>query len=323
MMPTALTFAACVAALTLVGGLIYRVAWQRLVGPEVTPTGFGAFLAVALLSSAMAFQVPGVVAVSFVVLLVATAIYWFDDFRGLSAKFRMAISFVAGMVLCALLLSGQGRHAGMIVLFAIGAGAVNLVLTNIVNFYDGADLNLATFVALTACAILLFVPGDHFLAASAIACLGFIVPFAILNSRPKTIYLGDAGSFAFACFLTMIAINYFSADQADPRVAIPLALPALDTFYVLMVRIIEKHDLMTRNYLHLYQRLNRQYSGFGYLMPQIVNAGLVLALATALEAAGWNRLLAVTTAMIAVTVPFYFACRRLLLSSPKAEAPPA
>jgi UDP-N-acetylmuramyl pentapeptide phosphotransferase/UDP-N-acetylglucosamine-1-phosphate transferase len=322
-MSKALMFAACVAVLTLVGGLIYRVAWQRLVGSESTPTGFGAFLAVALLAAAMVFQIPNVVTLSLVVLLVATAIYWFDDFRGLSARLRMAISFVTGAILCVLLLSGQGRYAGTIVVFAVGAGALNLVLTNIVNFYDGADLNLATFVALTACAIMLFVPGDQFLFASAIACLGFIAPFAILNSRPKTIYLGDAGSFAFACFLTMIAINYFSTDHADPRVAIPLALPAFDTFYVLMVRIIEKHDLMTRNYLHLYQRLNRQYSGFGYLLPQIVNAGLVLAFAAALEAVGWNRLLAAVTAMILVTVPFYFACRKVLLASVKAEAPPA
>lgn len=189
------------------------------------------------------------------------------------------------------------------------------MLTNIVNFYDGADLNLATFIALTAVAILIFAPPRHFIIANGIAFLAFIVPFAVINSRPKTIYLGDAGSFAFASFLTVVAISYFRGDGLAPQVAIPLALPALDTFYVLCIRIAEKHDLMTRNYLHLYQKLNHYYKGFGYLLPQIANAALSLALAAALQTFGLHEFVAVASGMILVTIPFYFACRKLLLPS--------
>jgi hypothetical protein len=71
--------------------------------------------------------------------------------------------------------------------------------------------------------------------------------------------------------------------------AIPLALPAFDVFFVLLIRIREKHDLLTRNYLHLYQRLNRRYAGFGYLLPQIMNALLCLFFATAFQAAEFEK----------------------------------
>src|ERR1019366_2134820 len=106
---------------------------------------------------------------------------------------------------------------------------------------------------------------------------------------------------------------YFSGGKLAAQVAIPLALPGLDTFYVLCVRIIEKHDLLTRNYLHLYQKLNQAHKGFGYLLPQVVNAGLSLACAAALQTFGLNQFMAVATAMVLVTVPFYFACRKFLL----------
>jgi UDP-N-acetylmuramyl pentapeptide phosphotransferase/UDP-N-acetylglucosamine-1-phosphate transferase len=200
--------------------------------------------------------------------------------------------------------------------FYIAAGILNVVLTNIVNFYDGADLNLATFIALTSVVILIFTPSDDVMAISAVACLAFVFPFAVMNSRPKTIYLGDAGSFAFAGFLTMIAISYFSRGQPSAEAAIPLALPALDTFYVLCIRIVERHDLMTRNYLHLYQKLNQRYRGFGYLLPQIINAGLTLACAVALQARGLNSFVSVAVASVLVTIPFYFSCRRLFVREP-------
>jgi UDP-N-acetylmuramyl pentapeptide phosphotransferase/UDP-N-acetylglucosamine-1-phosphate transferase len=316
-------FTGLTAAVALAAALVYRRLWNRWRRPQTTPTGFGVFLAVALLAGAAIFHMPSRVLTAFAVLTIASAVYWLDDAMELSARLRMGISFVTGACLCALLLPGDG--GGTVWLLAascMAAGALNVVLTNIVNFYDGADLNLATFIALTAGVILLFASSGDFLATSAVACLAFIAPFAALNSRPQTIYLGDAGSFAFAGLLTIIAVTYFARGGLAAQVAIPLGLPALDTFYVFCVRIIEKHDLMTRNYLHLYQKLDRHYEGFGYLLPQIVNVGLALACAAALQAIGFSQLAAVTIAMVVVTVPFYFACRRFLLPAAEPDGAP-
>ena len=71
--------------------------------------------------------------------------------------------------------------------------------------------------------------------------------------------------------------------------------------------------LLTRNYLHLYQRLNRRYKGFGYLLPQLMNTVLCLAFATALQAEGLGKSLSTIVAMTLVTIPFYFTCRWFFL----------
>jgi UDP-N-acetylmuramyl pentapeptide phosphotransferase/UDP-N-acetylglucosamine-1-phosphate transferase len=315
MTPSILIFAACVAIVTLAAALIYRRLWIRLRGTLVTPTGFGAFLALALLAGSMVLRMPGNVVIAFSVIVAATAVYWLDDLRELSARLRMALSFATGSAVCGLLLPGDGDLPMWVILGAcLAAGGLNVVLTNIINFYDGADLNLATVIALTAGGILLLSDGSPAMTVSAVACFAFIAPFAVLNSRPRSIYLGDAGSFAFASLVTMMAIIYLrGGDELPPTVAIPLALPAFDTFYVFCVRMIEKHDLLTRNYLHLYQKVNVHRPGFLYLVPQIVNALLLLAAATGLQAVGLSPFFAVLIAAVGVTIPFYFGCRKFLL----------
>ncbi|MDZ4390686.1 MAG: hypothetical protein U0974_13250 [Gemmatimonadales bacterium] len=309
-----LIFAAVSAVLTLLSGVAYRLWWNRYRSDDLTPTGFGALLAVVLLMAALIFQGPGPETTALGLVLAAGAVYWIDDFRELSARLRMIVSFVTGAATCVVLMSHSAPPLVSVIGFAVLAGGLNVVLTNIVNFYDGADLNLATLIALTAGMILLVAPTPGFMTHSAVACLAFITPFALMNSRPRTLYLGDAGSFVFASFVTMMALIYFRGDgELNASAAIPLALPALDTFYVFCVRIIKGHDLLTRNYLHLYQKLNHRYRGFGYLVPQIVNVGLVYVAVAALRASGISDSWASILAMAGVTIPVYFACRRLFV----------
>ena len=310
-----IVFATVLACATLAGGHLYRVLWIRQRGTETIPTGFGAFIAVALLLAAAVFHPSGRILGVFAILVVATAIYWLDDAFGLSARFRMGLSFLSGILICAVLVSELNDvPVGLLALLCLVAGFVNVLLTNVVNFYDGADLNLATFIALTCGFVLLFSTGRDFIALSAVACSAFIVPFAFMNRRPRTIYLGDAGSFAFATFVTTMVIIYFAApQQLAAEVAIPLGFPIVDTFYVFCYRIIKRHDLLTRNYLHLYQKLNSHYMGFGYLLPQVASAFLALTGSQVLRRYGLSDFWAVAIAMVVVTIPFYFACRQFLL----------
>jgi UDP-N-acetylmuramyl pentapeptide phosphotransferase/UDP-N-acetylglucosamine-1-phosphate transferase len=316
-MPSIVIFVALIALMTLCAALIYRQLWTASRGPTPTPTGFGVFFAPALLTATVTWQSSPRVTIAFAIVSLAAAIYWIDDLKGLSAQIRLGISFITGMAIGGCLIPQDSASSLWILIgLCMAAGVLNVVLTNIVNFYDGADLNLATFVALMAGEILIYWQADDFMRPAALASLAFIAPFVLFNSRPKTLYLGDAGSFAFASFLTMVAIASFNAGSSALRIAVPLALPALDTFCVLCIRIIEKHDLMTRNYLHLYQLLNEQYRSFVYLLPQLVNAGLVLAVAYLLQSIGTPEFLALSIAL-ALTIPFYFACRMLLLSRPQ------
>lgn len=322
MPPSVLIFAGCVGAVSFIAALAYRRLWLGHHPEDITPKGFGMLLAPALLAAAVVADASGGLVKAFALLSIASAIYWFDDLIGLSARLRLGVSFFTGALIgLALLSADESLPLWLLLLFCVAAGVFNIVVTNIVNFYDGADLNLATYIALTALAILIFMPAFDVIGICAIACLAFIVPFAVFNSRPNMIYLGDAGSFAFAGFLTVLAVIFCRGRDIAPQVAIPSALPALDTFYVLCIRIVEKHDLLTRHYLYLYQRLGERYGGFSYLLPQIVNAALCLAAVAALQDLGLSAFWSVAIAGVAVTVPFYFVCRTFLLPRRKGELP--
>ncbi len=309
-------YSLCVASLTFVSTFVYRLAWMRLRGPEVTPTGFGVLLAFVLLGAASVADISFGPMASIFVIAAAASGYWFDDIIELSAQLRILISFAVGVAIVITFVNWSSEYSLWFIFgICLTAGFVNVVFTNIVNFYDGADLNLATFIMLMSCFVLVFLPAYSEWWPIAVACLAFIIPFSIINCRPKTLYLGDSGSFAFASLLTVMVVSYFKDLRSiPPEAAIPVALPALDVFFVLMIRIREKQNLLTRNYLHLYQRLNRRYSGFGYLLPQIMNALLCLVFATAFQAGGLEKGFSVILAMTTVTIPFYFACRWFFLT---------
>ncbi len=310
-------FSVCVAAITFAAGFAYRRVWKKLLGTEVTPSGFGVLLGFVLLAavthSGMSFELLA----SMTIIAIAAVGYWFDDIIELSAKLRIFVSFAVGV---AIVISFMNWRGGNSLLFIFGiclaAGLINVVFTNIINFYDGADLNLATLIVLTTCLVLVFSPANSEWWLISTACLAFIIPFSLMNRRPKTIYLGDSGSFVFASVLTVMAASYFINDfrGIPAEAAIPIALPAFDVFFVLLIRIREKHDLLTRNYLHIYQRLNRRYLGFGYLLPQIMNTMLCLIFASAFQAGGLEKGCSVIMAMITATIPFYFAIRWFFLT---------
>ncbi len=309
-------FSFCVAALTFVAGFVYRLAWSRIHGPEVTPSGFGLLLAFVLLGAAAVAGVSFELMASMIMISVAAAGYWLDDIIELSAQLRILISFTVGVAIVSAFVNWSSAYSLLFIFgICLAAGFVNVVFTNVVNFYDGADLNLATFILLTVCLLLVFLPAHSEWWPIAVACLAFIIPFAVMNSRPKTIYLGDSGSFVFASLLTVMAVSFFMDFRSIPaEAAIPLALPVFDVLFGLLIRIREKHDLLTRNYLHLYQRLNRCYAGFGYLLPQIINTLFCLVFATVFQEAGLSNQFSVILAMTTVTIPFYFACRWFFLT---------
>lgn len=317
-----LGYSVAVIVLTFVAGLVYRIAWLRRTGLASVPTGFGALLAFVMLGGGLVAAASAATLASLSVIAAATAIYWLDDAIELSARLRLALAFLTGAAIAAFWFAGDpGVSTPALVGLCALAGIICVALTQMTNFQDGADLNLASFIGLTAGFILAFTAPQQDWAAIALAALAFILPFGALNSRPQTLYLGDSGSFAFAGLLTVMAVAFVEDFRnMPPEAAIPAALPALDVFYVFIVRLREKHDLLTRNYLHLYQRLNRRNRGFFYLVPQFLNAAFCLGAAALLEWAGLGRILSVVLAMALVTPAFYFLCRRLFLAGP-AEGP--
>lgn len=318
MTPALLGISALSATAALLGGLAYRRTWRRIKGEAFTPTGYGAFLALFLAIGAAVAGLSANLLIAHGVIVVATAAYWIDDARGLGVGLRLAIQFGVGAVVAGLVLQPTfGADPIQLAAFCLAGGALNVILTNVVNFYDGADLNLGLFIALTAISILVFGRDGGPLAVVAVFLLAFVLPFGLLNRKPRSIYLGDSGSFAFACFLTMVAAGFLRADGGfDGLVLAPLALPLLDVAVVLTLRVAKKEDLLSRNYYHLYQRIHLTRQGFSYLIPQIVNVILIAICTFSLRGMGVDLFYSAVTATIFVTTTFYAVCFRVFLGRP-------
>ena len=300
-------------------GISYCHVWRALHSTEATPSGFGVIMSFILLGVVFYTDMSFAIKISIIIIVAAAIAYWFDDVILLRARIRLLISFVTGV---ALLFSNMNSIESysiiLLIILSFTFGMINIILTNTVNFYDGADLNLATFITLVFGLILIFAYKESEWLKIAFASIAFIIPFAVMNSRPNTIYLGDSGSFVVACLLTMMAVSFLKDKRSVPtEVVTPVALAALDVFFVLFIRIRAKHDLLTRNYLHLYQQLQRRYAGFGYLLPQIINVILCLLFSKIFLALGFENDSSLLLAMTTVTAPFYFACRYFFLNEKK------
>jgi UDP-N-acetylmuramyl pentapeptide phosphotransferase/UDP-N-acetylglucosamine-1-phosphate transferase len=164
---------------------------------------------------------------------------------------------------------------------ALGLTIIAMVfLVNVLNFYDGADLNLISIFFLLGL-INLFADSSNSSYPIVIGSflLAFSLSFSIFNCRPKVLYLGDCGSFVLASIFIYILITSIFQLISWPFEIIPLlAFPSFDVIYVLAIRCHCKHDLLSRNHLHLYQRLQIQYKNYFYLFPCVLNLLLSAAL---------------------------------------------
>lgn len=302
-----------IAVATRVAAGLYRYSWQRLRTDGSVPTGFGVLLPIFLLAIMFLFDDCFTAQIAPVAIIVVSVVaYWVDDASGLSPAARLAIAFLCGALLAAVVVGGSSDDVFWVVATVICAGVLCVILANIINFYDGADLNLASMIAITAVVSIIFSSASFSgLTIVGILMLGFAAGFATVNRTPSTLYLGDAGSFAYAAILTWFSAQA-AADWATAPIEIlcALALPAFDVFFVLLIRLKNRHDLLSRNYLHLYQRLQVRFAGRFYLWPQLINAALILIMASGLQSLGAERWFAVIFAGVLITPVFYLYCRR-------------
>ena len=314
---TAIYVKTCVATiiLSLVIIWVYKNSWRRF-KPGSVPTGIGVVSSIPLFV-ALALCAPDFgLAIAGLVLIITGAVYWIDDLSGLRARIRLVIAFFTGLALSHIALSSYVEidlvHILTIVLLS---GFLNLVFVNSINFYDGADLNVATFIVLQCSFIIFFLPLGHWMHLGSLVLTCFVLPFMLFNRHPENIYFGDAGCFVFAGFLILIATAFFVDPLANqPEIFIPLSLPLFDVAFVLTQRVWQKHDLLRRHYMHLYQRLQRRFNDRRYLISPSLCSIIILAVAATLENMGVEQIFAVGISMILVTPIFYFTMRAIYVA---------
>jgi len=106
--------------------------------------------------------------------------------------------------------------------------------------------------------------------------LAFFIGFAIFNFRPKTLFLGDSGALSIATIISLyFYYSFFNNQYSNLLFLSPLLFIVLDCAYVLIIRIYKKENLLSRNYLHIYQKYEIKFKNKTYLLPYLTNNTLI------------------------------------------------
>lgn len=157
----------------------------------------------------------------------------------------------------------------------LGIGAVNfgwgaapltvfglVAVMNIVNFSDGIDGLAAGVAAIAAVAFTIVafdldkVEGGTLGAITAGAALGFL----IFNFNPASVYMGDAGANLLGLLLGCVSVMGAVKTQAVFALLVPflaLAVPVLDTAFVVLKRLKYRQPVYNADREHFHHRLDR------------------------------------------------------------------
>jgi UDP-GlcNAc:undecaprenyl-phosphate GlcNAc-1-phosphate transferase len=217
-----------------------------------------------------------------------------DDFLNLKVKSKLLLqASVTGLIIYItdVKLSSFEYLLGDFIRFELGLFSIPITiiavvgLTNAINMADGIDGNAAGLILIAIIGILYFSINyknsslPYFLIATALAIIPFMVFNVFLFLKTK-IFLGDAGSLSLGFIISWALIyssengNIFSPSFALWCVAIPL----LDFFTVITIRILNKRSLVIANKDHLHHTLLNRGLSKKLVILFIISFGLTLLL---------------------------------------------
>lgn len=248
-------------------GILDRPDVRKLHTSETARLG-GIAIFFALLLSILLFgefdqQCRGFMAGAVVIFLTGLA----DDLSNLRARnkflgqiFAALMAVVIGQVQLGDLgnLFGTGKIS--LGIFAIPVTAIAIVgITNAINLLDGLDGLAAgvSAIALTAFCILALSSQNLHLLVYGMALLGALIGFLKFNTYPARIFMGDSGSlligYSLGCFAVLLATESRDAIPAAVPLLI-LAIPVIDTLYVMGRRIYEGRGPFRPDRTHIHHR---------------------------------------------------------------------
>jgi UDP-GlcNAc:undecaprenyl-phosphate/decaprenyl-phosphate GlcNAc-1-phosphate transferase len=156
-----------------------------------------------------------------------------------------------------------------------------VAIANIVNFIDGMDGLAAGFCAIAALtfAILSASLGREDAAAISAIVAGATLGFLRYNFHPATIFMGDAGALMLGYLLAALSIQGVLKTAAAVSLVLPLmilALPILDTSYVILKRLKYGRPIYAADRSHFHHRFAN--IGFGQRRAALYVYGWCLSL---------------------------------------------
>jgi UDP-GlcNAc:undecaprenyl-phosphate/decaprenyl-phosphate GlcNAc-1-phosphate transferase len=180
---------------------------------------------------------------------------------------------LAGQVVAAVIPVASGVEVTNITLPFIGAvsfgdagGPITVaglvIVMNVVNLSDGIDGLAAGVCAISAItfAIIAFDLDRNHAAVLAALTAGAALGFLIHNFHPASVYMGDCGSNLLGLLLGCIAVEGAVKTQAVLALLFPLvvlAVPFLDTTFVVLKRMKYRRPIYRADANHFHHRLSR------------------------------------------------------------------
>jgi UDP-GlcNAc:undecaprenyl-phosphate/decaprenyl-phosphate GlcNAc-1-phosphate transferase len=201
--------------------------------------------------------------------LMVAALGLIDDIRGIKASIKML-----GIVVAALIpVVGFGmtwRHvsAPLVGNFDLGWSSYPLTifwiaaLANLVNLIDGMDGLASGIVAIASGSFALLAASFERTDAAILAAIvcGATLAFLRHNYHPAKIFMGDTGALSLGFLLAAVAVQGVLKTAATIALAGPLlvlAVPILDTSFVVLKRLKYKRSPFAPDQNHFYHRFMR------------------------------------------------------------------
>jgi UDP-GlcNAc:undecaprenyl-phosphate GlcNAc-1-phosphate transferase len=134
-----------------------------------------------------------------------------------------------------------------------------VAIANIVNFIDGLDGLAAGFCAIASLTFAVLSASLGRVDAAAISAIvaGAAFGFLIYNFNPATIFMGDSGSLMLGYLLAALSIQGVLKTAAAVSLVFPLiilALPILDTSFVILKRLKYRQPIYQADRWHFHHR---------------------------------------------------------------------
>jgi UDP-GlcNAc:undecaprenyl-phosphate/decaprenyl-phosphate GlcNAc-1-phosphate transferase len=134
-----------------------------------------------------------------------------------------------------------------------------VAIANIVNFIDGLDGLAAGFCAIASITFAILSASLGRVDAAAISAIvaGAAIGFLIYNFNPATIFMGDSGSLMLGYLLAALSIQGVLKTAAAVSLVFPLvvlALPILDTSFVILKRLKYRQPIYQADRWHFHHR---------------------------------------------------------------------
>lgn len=272
---------------TFIIGILYKKVFEKLNTKKNVPTGFGVVL-ISLLTFTNNLILEGNINNFIVILLIinlSTLFYFLDDIFHLKPIIRICLIVLTSIFLfiksydIESLIQSSEYYILYLIIFIL----FSILSVNVFNFHDGEDLNLSSILFFIG--LLSFKLGSndaYYYALIGKSLIALSLGFSAINIHPKSLYLGDSGSFAIAfVYLSLLLSSLNNSPILFVSLLTLMSFPTFDVLYVLLIRIKSSHNLLSRNYLHLYQRVKIKYGKFYHLLLTPLNA-LILFFAASL-----------------------------------------